>query len=156
MTRGSASQQGATQEDDDQEEDPQHFEEAMGHWFDELEENIPYLEPEQPDLHQERVKEETPMPNQQNNNHYRQETEETPYPHDHHHEQMGVEEILVQLYYPNDDPPPDEMKKNNFQDHIFTVATIINNILQTMVIIKTRTRPLSSRLGLDELVKTSR
>ena len=105
MTRGSASQQGATQQDDDQEEVPQHLEEAVGHWFDDMEDNIPYLEPEQQDHHQERDHEETPVPNRQNNNHYHQETEETPYPQDNHHEQLDVEEVPVQLYYPNDDPP---------------------------------------------------
>ena len=105
MTRGSASQHGATQQDDDQEQVPQHFEEAMGHWIDDMEENIPYLEPEQQDHHQEQHHEETPVPNRQNDNHYHQETEGTPYPQDNHHEQMDVEEVPVQLYYPNDGPP---------------------------------------------------
>ena len=77
----------------------------MGHWFDDMEENIPYLEPEQNDHQQEQEQEEIPVPNQQDNNHYYQETEETPYPQDHHHEPMDVEEVPVQLYYPNDDPP---------------------------------------------------
>ena len=75
MTRESASQQGATQQDDDQEEIPQHFEEVI-YWFDDIEENIPYLELEQQDHNQERDHEVTTVPNQQNDKHYDQETEE--------------------------------------------------------------------------------
>ena len=83
----------------------------MGHWFDDMEEDIPYLEPEQNDHQQEHEQEETPVPNQQDINHYYHETEETPYPQDHHHEPMDVEEVPVQLYYPNDDPPQREERE---------------------------------------------
>ena len=83
------------QHDDDQEQVLQHVEEAVGYWFDDVEENITYLEPEQQDLHHEQDHGETPVPNRQNNNHYHQETEETPYPHDYHHKPMDVEEVPV-------------------------------------------------------------
>ena len=53
MTRESSYLQRASQHDDDQEQVPQHVEEALEHWFDDMEENIPYRESEQQDHHQE-------------------------------------------------------------------------------------------------------
>ena len=156
MTRGLASQQGAAQQDDDREEIPQHFEEAMGHWFHDMEENMLYLEPEQQAHHQERDPDETPVPNQQNNNSYHQETEEGLLT----HKAIITKRWTLEKFLCSCITPTTfllyGMNMNNFQDQIFPVATISNNVPKTMIIIKNRTRPLSSPLSQDGLVRTSR
>ena len=115
MARSSASQP----EDDDQEEIPvTQMEEAVRHWYDDMEEEIPYHLPEQ---EQEDTYEETPTTAPENQNyHHHQEPEDTPYPHDHHQDPMDMdEEVPAQLYYPNDAPPRrDETERVPGPDHL--------------------------------------
>ena len=115
-TRSMARGSGHQDQDDDQEQVPQMpLQEAVQHWLDDMEENIPYIEPEmhhhdQDQQHEQAAEEETPhmdMNNMQNDyNYYQHEHEEIPYPHDHQQpEAMDIEEVPVQLYYPHDEPP---------------------------------------------------
>ena len=129
----------------------------MGHWFDDMEENIPYLEPEQNDHQQERDQEDIPVPNQQDNNHYYHETEETPYPQDHHHEPMDVEEVPVQLYCITPTTIPRCVKNaNSCQDQNIPVNLIDDDFQKITIIIRNKTRRLSSLLSRDKFVRMSR